>query len=125
MPLTVKFRDVDKDILDAVRCGRHDDANSSDSDGDDSDKDEDSFENCDSVTMPHHREPNHSQDIPLHPLAPDSDANLSSPAFLDMLSDMPLVGGMETHLKGDDVSAAGPDFMSDSSDDLEKAFADW
>jgi len=42
-----------------------------------------------------------------------------------MLSDMPLVGGMETNLKGDDVSAAGPDFVSDSSDDLEKAFAAW
>lgn len=56
MPVTVKFRDGDKDILDAVRCGPYEDANNSDSDGDESDKDEDTFENCDSMTMPHHRE---------------------------------------------------------------------
>ena len=114
--------DIGKGVEKVYQIHGHKVRHFSDSDGDESDKDEDSFENCDSVTMPHHQEPNRSQDIPLHLLAPDSDANLLSPALLDMLSDMPLVGGMETTLKGDDMSA-GPDFMSDSSDDLEKAFA--
>jgi hypothetical protein len=124
MPLTVKFRDIEKDILDAVRCGRYEDASNSDSDTDlegESDGDEDNLDDSAFTTLPQHQVPDHGKGIPLHTLAPDSGANLLSPALLDMLSDTPHAGGVETNLKGDDVSATD----QDSDDDLEKAFADW
>jgi hypothetical protein len=127
MPLTVKFRDIEKDILDAVRCGRHEDASYSDLAGteDESDGDEDSLDDRDSMTMRLQCGPDGGKDIPLHSLAPESGANLLSPALLDMLSDAPHATGIETNLKGSDASATEPNFIDDSGDDLEKAFADW
>ena len=125
MPLTVKFRDNEKDILDAVRFGQYEDASNSDSDTEnESDMDKD---NSDSMTMPQHQVPDRhgGKGIPLCVLAPDSGANLLSPMLLDILSDTPHARGMETNLKGNDVSASDHDFMNDSDDDLEKAFADW
>jgi hypothetical protein len=127
MPLAVKFRDIDKDILDAVRHGRYEDASTnSDSDtGDESDRDEESLDDGDFMTMPQHQVPNHGRGIPLRPLAPESVANLLSPALLDMLSDTPHAEGIEAGWKGSDVSATDQNFTNDSGDDLENAFADW
>jgi hypothetical protein len=126
MPLTVKFRDIEKDILDAVRCGRYEDPSNADSDTEDeSDRDEDSSDDDDFMTMPQRQVPDHGKGIPLRTLAPESGANLLSPALLDMLSDAPHAGGIETNFKGNGVSAIDQDWTDNSDDDLEKAFADW
>jgi len=69
--------------------------------------------------------PDHGKGISLRTLAPKSGANLLSPTLLDMLSDAPHAGGIETNLKGNDVSTTDQDFTNDSGDDLEMAFADW
>jgi hypothetical protein len=127
MPLAVKFRDIDKDILDAVHCGQYEGTSNSDSDAEDeSDKDEDIFDDDEFMTMPQQQVPNHGKGIPLRPLAPESGANLFSPALLDMLSDTPQLEGVETNSnsKGDDVSESFMDDLS-AGDDLEEAFADW
>ena len=57
MPLTVKFRDIDKDILEAICCGQY--MNSSNlepetGDSDEGNEDEDSLDDSDfeSTTMP-------------------------------------------------------------------------
>ena len=126
MPLAVKFHDIDKDILDAVHCGQYESTNNSETDsGDESDKDEDSFDDGDYMTMPRYQVPSHGKGVPLRLLAPKSGANLSSLALLDMLSNTPHAGGVEANLKDDDMLAASEDFINDSGDDLEMAFADW
>jgi hypothetical protein len=128
MPLAVKFRDIEKDILNAVRCGLHEDTNNLDRDsdtGDESDSDEDSLDDGDSMGMPQHQVAGNGKGIPLRPLAPESGANLLSPVLLDMLSDAPHAGGIETNLKGGDMSTTEPDFTNSSGDDIEEAFADW
>jgi hypothetical protein len=127
MPLTVKFRDIEKDILDAVRCGRHEDESNLgfESDNGYESDEEERIDDGNSTTMSQHQLPNHGKGIPLRPLAPNSGANLLSSALLDMLSDIPQARDTEM---GNDVSAIDQNFMSDDagdSDDLEKAFADW
>jgi hypothetical protein len=132
MPLTVKFRDIEKDILEAVRCGQYvDSSNSETGDSDEGDEDKDGSDDGDSesMAMPQHQVPNHGKGIPLRPLAPDSGADLLSPALLDMLSDTPHAGGIETNSRGNGMSLAAStdsdqEFVHDS-DDLENAFADW
>jgi hypothetical protein len=128
MPLTVKFRDIEKDILDAVRCGRYEDTSNLDTEldnGDESDRDEDSDDDGDFMTMRRHQLPNHGKGIPLRALAPDSGANLLSPALLDMLSDIPHAADIDMTLRDNDMSVTDHDFTGEACDDLEKAFADW
>ena len=130
MPLAVMFRDIDKDILDAVHCSQYEDQDDSDSDsdsGNESDDNENIFDNGDFMTTTQHQVPNHGRCIPLNPLVPESGTNLLSPMLLDMLSDIPpmATGGMEVDSGSSNMLATDQGLIDDTGDDLKKAFADW
>ena len=119
MPLAVKFRDIEKDILNAVCCGRYEGASNSGSDSEDeSDRDEDSFEGAGSVSMSRQQVSNHSRGVPLHPLAPDSGVNLLH--YWTCCSDTHMLGP-SNKFKGQCHVSCRSRFVHDSGDDLENA----
>lgn len=77
----MKFRDVNKDLLELVKCGK-DTADYSDSDSDASD--DEGLVHGTPVSVPYEFETG-----PVKELLPHSELNLSAPALKDLLSDTP------------------------------------